>query len=61
MTPANAFTDAMNATEYKAVQVLAQGEWPDQPNHGTWRAECMVAWLKAAGIALVPVDSERTP
>jgi hypothetical protein len=41
-------------TERKAVEVLAVGEWPDKSKHGMWRAECMVGWLKDAGIALVP-------
>lgn len=46
-------TPRLNATERKAVEVLASGEWPDSPNHGTRRAECMIAWLKDAGIRLL--------
>lgn len=43
----------LNATERKAIEVLAAGEWPDKPQHGAWRAECMVMWLKAEGIMLM--------
>jgi hypothetical protein len=43
----------LNSTERKAVEVIATGEWPDSPNHGTFRAECMVQWLKDAGIVLM--------
>lgn len=42
--------------ERKAVLTLQQGEWPDNLTHGIWRAECMVQWLKDAGIALVDAD-----
>jgi len=45
-------TDTEREAERKAVQVLAKGEWPDSPKFGVWRAECMVAWLRDAGITL---------
>ena len=47
------YTDA----ERKAIKVLQVCEWPDSPTHGMWRAECMIKWLKDAGIEL----TEATP
>jgi hypothetical protein len=50
--------DGLSDAERRAVEVLAAGEWPDHPVHGVWRAGCMVAWLKAAGIALAWKEGE---
>jgi hypothetical protein len=49
----------MSNIERRAVLTLQRGEWPDNLTHGIWRAECMVAWLKAAGIELVDADVHR--
>jgi hypothetical protein len=50
--------DGLSDAERRAVEVLAAGEWPDQPKHGVWRAYDMVAWLKAAGIVLAWKEDE---
>jgi hypothetical protein len=51
--------DRDSRVERRAIETLARGEWPDSQVHGRWRAQCMIRWLRDAGIGLVEIEREE--